>query len=103
MSDPMRVRAVVKGEKVEVKILMSHVMETGQRKDAEGAVVPAHYITKVSASCNGREVLSADWGPSVSKNPYLSFRFKGGAKGDKLKVTWTDTAGDTRSDEVSIG
>ncbi|MGE0861849.1 MAG: thiosulfate oxidation carrier complex protein SoxZ, partial [Gammaproteobacteria bacterium] len=63
---------------------------------------PAHYIVKVSASCNGREVLDADWGPSVSKNPYLAFRFKGAAKGDKLKVTWTDTAGESRSDEVAI-
>ena len=103
MSDPMRIRAVANGDKVEVKILMSHVMETGQRKDADGAVVPAHYIVKVVGTCNGREVLSADWGPSVSKNPYLSFRFKGGAKGDKVKITWTDTSGEQRSDEVSVG
>lgn len=102
MSDPMRIRAVLSGDKVDVKILMSHVMETGQRKDAEGAVVPAHYIVKVTASCNGRDVLDADWGPSVSKNPYLGFRFKGAAKGDKLKVTWTDTAGESRSDEAAI-
>ena len=61
------------------------------------------YIVKVTASCNGRDVLDADWGPSVSKNPYLAFRFKGAAKGDKLKVTWTDTANDMRSDEVAIG
>jgi sulfur-oxidizing protein SoxZ len=103
MTDPMRVRAVMLGDKVDVKILMSHVMETGQRKDADGNVVPAHYIVKVTATCNGRTVLSADWGPSVSKNPYLSFRFKGAAKGDKLTITWTDTAGESRTDEVTIG
>ncbi|MBK8959250.1 MAG: thiosulfate oxidation carrier complex protein SoxZ [Proteobacteria bacterium] len=102
MSDPMRIRAVLSGDKIDVKILMAHVMETGQRKDAEGKLVPAHYTVKVSASCNGREVLDADWGPSVSKNPYLGFRFKGAAKGDKLKVTWTDTAGESRSDEAVI-
>jgi sulfur-oxidizing protein SoxZ len=102
MSDPMRIRAVLSGDKIDVKILMAHVMETGQRKDAEGKLVPAHYIVKVSASCNGREVLDVDWGPSVSKNPYLGFRFKGAAKGDKLKVTWTDTAGESRSDEAVI-
>jgi sulfur-oxidizing protein SoxZ len=102
MADPMRVRAVMLGDKVEVKILMSHVMETGQRKDADGNLVPAHYIVKVTASCKGREVLSAEWGPSVSKNPYLSFRFRGAAKGDKLTITWTDTTGDTRIDEVAI-
>lgn len=102
MTDPMRVRAVMTGDKVEVKILMQHVMETGQRKDADGNVVPAHYIVKVTANCKGREVLSADWGPSVSKNPYLAFRFKGAAKGDKVSITWSDTAGESRTDEVTI-
>ncbi len=103
MADPMRIRAVMMGDKVDVKILMSHVMETGQRKDAEGNVVPAHYIVKVTATCNGRNVLAADWGPSVSKNPYLAFRFKGAAKGDKIMIVWTDSAGDSRTDEVIIG
>lgn len=102
MTDPMRVRAVMTGDKVDVKVLMSHVMETGQRKDAEGNIVPAHYILKVTATCNGREVLSSDWGPSVSKNPYLAFRFKGAAKGDKIAISWTDTAGESRTDEVKI-
>jgi len=77
-------------------------METGQRKDADGNIVPAHYIVKVTATCKGREVLNAEWGPSISKNPYLSFRFKGAAKGDKVTITWTDTAGDTRTDEAPI-
>ncbi len=103
MADPMRIRAVMMGDKVDVKILMSHVMETGQRKDADGNVVPAHYIVKVWATCNGRNVLAADWGPSVSKNPYLAFRFKGAAKGDKIMIVWTDSAGDSRTDEVIIG
>ena len=103
MTDPMRIRAVLTGDKVDVKILMSHVMETGQRKNIDGDVVPAHYIVKVTAACKGREVFAADWGPSVSKNPYLSFRFRDAAKGDKLSITWTDTAGETRTDEVTIG
>ena len=102
MTDPMRIRALAQDGKVDVKVLMSHVMETGNRKDAEGNVVPAHYIVKVTAICNGRTVLDANWGPSVSKNPYLAFRFKGAAKGDKLALTWTDTAGETRTDEIAI-
>ncbi len=102
MADPMRIRAVLVGDKVEVKILMAHVMETGQRKDADGNTVPAHYIVTVRARCKDREVFSADFGPSVSKNPFLAFRFKGAAKGDKLTITWTDTAGDSRSDETTI-
>ena len=47
-------------------------------------------------------VLSAQWGPAISKNPFLSFRFKGGAKGDKVQVTWVDTKGETRTDEATI-
>jgi sulfur-oxidizing protein SoxZ len=99
MADPMKIRASLQGDVVEVKVLMAHEMETGQRKDASGAVVPAHYIQSVTAECNGRTVMTADWGPAVSKNPYMSFKFKGGAKGDKIKVTWVDNKGDTRTDE----
>ena len=102
MADPMRIRAKAGADFVEVKVLMSHPMETGQRKNSEGATVPALFITKVVVKCNDKEVLNADWGPSVSKNPYIAFRFKGGAVGDKLSVTWTDTSGDTRTDEVAI-
>lgn len=102
MADPMRIRATLSGDKVDVKILMAHDMETGQRKDADGKPIPAKYIDKVTVSCNGRTVLSADWGPSVSKNPFLAFRFSGAAKGDKLSVTWVDISGDTRTDEAVI-
>lgn len=103
MGDPMKIRASSKDGATEVKILMSHEMETGQRKDATGAVVPAKYITDVTASLNGKVVLAAQFGPAVSKNPYLAFKFKGGAKGDKLAVSWTDNRGDKRVDEVAIG
>lgn len=103
MADPMRIRAKAGADFVEVKVLMSHPMETGQRKDTDGKLVPALFITKVVASCNGKEILNADWGPSVSKNPYIAFRFRGAAAGDKVSVTWTDSAGATRTDEAAIG
>ena len=102
MADPMKIRATMQGDKVEVKVLMSHEMETGQRKDAKGAIVPAHFIQSVSATCNDKTVMSAQWGPAVSKNPFLSFRFKGGKAGDKVIITWTDNKGDKRSDEAVI-
>jgi len=89
-------------DKVDVRILMSHPMESGLRKNSDGELVAALYIVKVSATCRGREVLSADWGPSIAKNPYLSFRFRGAASGDKISITWTDSASDTRTDEVAI-
>ena len=102
MADPMKIRATLEGDVVDVKVLMSHIMETGQRKDASGKVIPAHFIQTVSATCKGKTVLSAQWGPAVSKNPFLAFRFKGGAKGDKVQVTWVDNEGGTRTDEAVI-
>lgn len=102
MTDPMRIRASLSGDTVEVKVLMSHPMETGLRKDASGKLVPARYIKNVKASCNGKDVLTADWGPAVSKNPFLAFRFKGGSAGEKVTITWTDTAGESRTDEAEI-
>ncbi len=102
MADPMKIRAAMAGDKVEVKVLMSHEMETGQRKDAKGAVVPAWFIQNVTAQHNGKTVLSAEWGPAVSKNPFLAFRFSGGKPGDKVTITWTDNHGDTRTDEATI-
>jgi sulfur-oxidizing protein SoxZ len=102
MADPMRIRATVQGDKVEVKVLMNHEMETGQRKDANGVTVPAHFIQTVTATHNGKTVLSAQWGPSVSKNPFLSFRFKGGKAGEKISITWTDNKGEKRTDEAVI-
>ena len=102
MASPMRIRAAAKEGVTEVRVLMAHVMETGQRKDSSGALIPAHFITELSAKPNDKLVLSAQFGPSVSTNPYLAFKFNGGAKGDKLAVTWVDNKGDTRSDEVQI-
>jgi sulfur-oxidizing protein SoxZ len=102
MADPMKIRAAMSGDKVEVKILMSHEMETGQRKDAKGATIPAHFIQTVTATHNGKVVLSAEWGPAVSKNPFLSFKFAGGKPGEKVSVTWVDNKGDKRTDEATI-
>ena len=103
MADPMRIRVAEKDGTVNVKVLMSHEMETGQRKDSGGKLVPAHFIRSVTASHKGRTVLSAQWGPAVAKNPFLEFNFKGGQKGDKISVTWEDNQGQKRTDEATIG
>ena len=60
MADPMRIRAQAAGDKATVRVLMSHEMESGQRKDASGKLVPAWYIQEVSAAHNGRVVLTAE-------------------------------------------
>lgn len=102
MADPMRIRAINTGEVTEVKILMRHDMETGQRKEADGKLVPAHFIQQVQVKWQEKMVLDALFGPSVSKDPYLSFKFKGGAKGEMVRVNWKDNLGATRQDEVAI-
>jgi sulfur-oxidizing protein SoxZ len=102
MGNPMKIRARAETGVVEVKVLISHEMETGRRKNPAGETVPAHFIQHVRAICQSREVLSAQWGPAVAANPYLAFKFKGAAKGDKVILTWTDNSGDTRSDETVI-
>jgi sulfur-oxidizing protein SoxZ len=102
MADPMKIRASLVGEATEVKVLMGHEMESGQRKDAQGQIVPAWFIRNVTVTWNGRTVLAAQWGTAIAKNPFLSFKFQGGAKGDRISVTWTDNRGDTRTDEAAI-
>lgn len=102
MSDPMRIRAQAQGDKTTVSVLVSHEMESGQRKDAAGKTVPAWFIQNISATHNGKTVMSAQWGPAVSKNPFLRFSFKGGKAGDKVAVSWVDNKGDKRTDEAVI-
>jgi sulfur-oxidizing protein SoxZ len=102
MADPMKIRASAKEGITEVKILMSHEMETGQRKDTAGKTIPAWFIQEVSATLNGKPVLSAQWGPSVSKNPFLQFNVRGAKAGDKIAVTWKDNKGDSRTDEATV-
>ncbi|MSQ60892.1 MAG: thiosulfate oxidation carrier complex protein SoxZ [Betaproteobacteria bacterium] len=102
MGSPMKLRAKADGDVVEVKVLMAHIMETGQRKNQAGDLIPAHFIQSVSATHKDKVVLSAQWGPAVSANPWIAFKFKGGVKGEKVKVSWTDNRGDSRSDEVVI-
>jgi sulfur-oxidizing protein SoxZ len=100
MADPMKIRATVRDGVADVRVLMAHEMETGQRKDASGNLVPAWFITEVTASLNGTPVLKVQWGPAISKNPYLSFKVKGAKSGDTVSVTWVDNKGDKRTDEV---
>ena len=102
MADPMRIRAQASGDKVTVRVLMSHEMESGQRKDGNGKLIPAWHIQDVTATLNGKPVMTAEWGPAVSKNPFLQFTIKGAKAGDKVGITWKDNKGDTRSDEATV-
>ncbi|NCT84538.1 MAG: thiosulfate oxidation carrier complex protein SoxZ [Comamonadaceae bacterium] len=98
----MRIRAQAAGDKTTVRVLMSHEMETGLRKDASGKTIPAWFIQEVTAQLNGKPVFTAEWGPSVSKNPFLQFVVKGAKAGDKIAITWRDNKGETRTDEATV-
>ncbi|MCW8854788.1 MAG: thiosulfate oxidation carrier complex protein SoxZ [Gammaproteobacteria bacterium] len=103
MANSIKVRAKVKDDVTVVKTLINHVMETGLRKDKKtNKMIPAHFIQEVTCEHNGKNVLTAQWGISVSKNPYLSFKFKGAKAGDSLKVSWVDNKGKSDSIESKI-
>ncbi len=100
----IKIRAKLKGDVVTVKALMTHPMETGARKDKKsGKLIPAHFIQEVKCESGGKTRMTAYWSGGVSKNPYLSFKFKGASKGDMLKLSWTDNKGNSDSAEAKIG
>lgn len=103
MADPMKIRAQMKGDVCDVKILMSHPMETGQRKDSSGNTIPAHFIQTVDIALNGKSIIQGQTGTSVSRNPVFGFKLKGAKAGDKVTVNWTDNKGDKRTDEATVG
>ena len=102
MAKGIRVRARNKGDSTDVRVLIRHDMETGRRKDEAGEVVAAHYIQNVTVRHGKRVVLFAQWGPAVSKNPYFVFKFRGGAAGDRVEVTWVDSKGISGTGETLI-
>ena len=102
MADNMRMRAQLKGEVTEVKVLMTHPMETGRRKNDFGEVIPAHFIQLVTATLNGKIILEAQWGTGISKNPYLTFHLRTAKVGDVIKVTWLDNLGKTGEGEIAV-
>jgi sulfur-oxidizing protein SoxZ len=102
-SKSIKVRAKEKDGLTTVKVLMTHPMETGMRKDPKsGALIPAHFIQQVTCEHGGNQVMSALWGGGVSKNPYLSFKFEGAQKGDELKLSWVDNQGQSDSTTAKI-
>jgi sulfur-oxidizing protein SoxZ len=96
MSEPkprIRVPATAKvGDVIEIKTLVQHVMETGNRKTADGKVVPRNIINTFTASFDGKEFFKADIQPGISANPYLAFFMKVTGPGE-LEFTWIDDSG----------
>jgi sulfur-oxidizing protein SoxZ len=93
MASTIRVRAIANGDITEVQALIQHPMDSGYVKDARGQTIPPHFIQQLTFEHDGKAVFVADWGPAVSKDPYVKFAFKGAKKGDDLKVSWVDNKG----------
>jgi sulfur-oxidizing protein SoxZ len=102
MDANMKMRAKLKGDVTEVKVIISHPMETGRKKDDFGVLIPAHFIQLVTATLNDKPVLEMQWGTGISKNPYLTFYVKGAKVDDKIVVTWHDNLGETGAGEVAV-
>jgi sulfur-oxidizing protein SoxZ len=98
----MKMRAVQGAGFTDVRVLMSHPMETGQRKGPDGKLVPLHFIQNLTVKVNGKVVIEGETSQAVSRNPVFSFRLKGGAKGDKIEVSWLDNQGETNSTETAV-
>ena len=102
MPQPIRIRAKEKKGAADVRVLIAHEMETGQRKNSKGEKIPAWFINEVTASFNGKPVMKAHWGPAISKNPYMAFSVPGAKKGDKISISWVDNKGETRTDDAVV-
>ena len=101
MADPMKIRASMQGDVADVRVLMAHPMETGQRSQG-GKKVPLHFIQSITAQLNGKTVFSADISQAISRNPVFAFKVKGAKAGDTISVTWKDNKGESRTDETTV-
>lgn len=102
MSEPIRIRAQIQGEIADIRILMQHPMETGQRRDENGQVLAMHFIQLFTVKLNGQLLIEGQLNTSISKNPLFAFKARGVKAGDKLSVHWTDNNGAERQDEMTI-
>ena len=99
----IKIRANASGGVTTINALISHPMETGTRKDKKtGEKIPAHFIQEVVCKHGDKTIMTAQWGAAISKNPYLSFKFKGGNAGDTVTLSWTDNKGNSDSAESAI-
>ena len=96
MAGPMKMRATASAGFTDVRVLMTHPMTTAQSGQA------LHFIQEVSVSVNGKVVLEGQISQAVSRNPVFSFRLKGGAKGDRIEVSWLDNKGETNKIETAV-
>ena len=98
----MKIRAKLTDDTAEIKLIISHPMETGRKKDDFGQLIAAHFIKLLVITLNDKTVLETQWGTAISKNPYLTIRVRGAKLGDKVTVTWQDNLGETGSQDSAV-
>jgi sulfur-oxidizing protein SoxZ len=96
MAGPMKMRATLGSGYTDVRVLMTHPMTTAQSNQ------PLHFIQNITVKQNGKAVVEAQISQAISRNPVFTFRIKGGAKGDKIEVSWVDNKGETSSIEAAV-
>ena len=97
MAGPMKMRATLAGSNTDVRVLMTHPMATEQQTKGQ-----PHFIQNITVKVNGKPVIEAEVSQAISRNPVFTFRLKGGAKGDKIEVSWLDNKGDTNKTETAV-
>jgi sulfur-oxidizing protein SoxZ len=102
MPGPMKIRATAKAGYTDIRVLMNHPMETGLRKGRDGKRIPSHFIQNVTVKVNGKTVVEGQISQAISRNPVFSFRVKGGNKGDKVEIGWTDNKGESNKTEAAV-
>jgi len=102
MAYPMRVRATLKGDIAEVRVLMNHPMEAGLRRASDGKPVPMHFIQNVTVKLNGKTRIEGETSQALSTNPVFSFRLKDVKAGDRLEIAWLDNQGQQNRTETAI-
>lgn len=102
MPDSIRIKTVRDGDGVEVRAVINHPMSIGQLDKVMGRYVNAHYIEEVVIALNNKPIIEADWSPGIARNPYLVFRVRDTMPGDKLRLSWKDSAGASDSYETAL-
>ena len=94
-------KQVTKGEPFDVKVLISHPMESGQRRGVDGAVIPRKIINRFVCALDGEEVVSFDLYPAIAANPFLAFSVTAEASGT-LSMSWVDDDGTVQTQLAAI-
>ena len=102
MAGTVKLRGKISDGVGRIKSLIPHPMETCTRRDEAGNLIPAHHIETVTCYKNGNQVLKAEWGAAVSKNPFFEFKVKNCVPGDVIRMEWTDNLGERGSGELVL-